>query len=164
MSNSSKPFGIVYVIAHDCLGAVKVGCSSAGTDRIGTFARDGWQPFRRLRTATPDHARTVEQATLFHLRHRLYIQPFLTARHMPAGGWTETSSINLISPGCLWDLVCEQAGLFQMSPVVLKAPDGRRRNGGTPPRRRPGDTARYHAAARLAASETARQHAAREDS
>jgi hypothetical protein len=43
------------------------------------------------------------------------------------------------------------------------APDGRRFNGGTPPRRRPGDTAPYHAAAGFAAAETARQNTAKKD-
>jgi chemotaxis protein histidine kinase CheA len=43
------------------------------------------------------------------------------------------------------------------------APDGRRFNGGTPPRRTPGDTAPYHRAAGFAASETARQNNAKKD-
>jgi uncharacterized membrane protein YhaH (DUF805 family) len=55
----------------------------------------------------------------------------------------------------------------QMSPREKRdpnAPDGRRFNGGTPPRRTPGDTAPYHPAAKVAASETARQKTARKDS
>lgn len=55
----------------------------------------------------------------------------------------------------------------QMSPREKRdpnAPDGRRFNGGTPPRRTPGDTTPYHPAAGFAASETARQNPAREDS
>lgn len=43
------------------------------------------------------------------------------------------------------------------------APDGRRFNGGTPPRRTAGDTAPYHPAAGFAASETARQNATQKD-
>ena len=43
-------------------------------------------------------------------------------------------------------------------------PDGRRFNGGTPPRRTPGDSTPFHAAAKVAAADTARQHATREDS
>lgn len=55
----------------------------------------------------------------------------------------------------------------QMSPRAKRdpdAPDGRRNNGGTPPRRTPGDTAPYHPAARVAAADTARRTTAREDS
>jgi hypothetical protein len=43
------------------------------------------------------------------------------------------------------------------------APDGRRFNGGTPPRRAPGDTTPYHLAAGFAASGTARQNATQKD-
>jgi hypothetical protein len=43
-------------------------------------------------------------------------------------------------------------------------PDGRRYNGGTPPRRTPGDSTPFHTAAKVAAADTARQHATREDS
>ncbi|HEY3478472.1 MAG TPA: hypothetical protein VGL02_06175, partial [Streptomyces sp.] len=43
-------------------------------------------------------------------------------------------------------------------------PDGRRFNGGTPPRRTPGDSTPFHAAAKVAAADTARQHTTREDS
>jgi hypothetical protein len=54
----------------------------------------------------------------------------------------------------------------QMSPREKRdpnAPDGRRFNGGTPPRRTAGDTVPYHPAAGLAASETARQNTAQKD-
>jgi chemotaxis protein histidine kinase CheA len=55
----------------------------------------------------------------------------------------------------------------QMSPREKRdpnAPDGRRFNGGTPPRRTPGDTPAYHPAAKVAAADTARQNVNREDS
>ena len=42
-------------------------------------------------------------------------------------------------------------------------PDGRRFNRGTPPIRKPGDTAPYHRAAGFAAAETARQNNAKKD-
>lgn len=55
----------------------------------------------------------------------------------------------------------------QTSPRVRRdpnTPDGRRNNGGTPPRRTPGDTEPYHPAAGFAASDTARRNTPREDS
>jgi hypothetical protein len=54
----------------------------------------------------------------------------------------------------------------QMSPREKRdpnAPDGRRFNGGTPPRRTSGDTAPYHPAAGFAAADTARHTAAQKD-
>lgn len=155
MPNDKIKYGIVYVVVHPARRAVKVGYTSPGAGRIEELMRDGWQPFRRLHVATPDIARTVEQATLFDLRNRLYIPQFLTSDRMRTFGWTETASIGLIDPKRLWEIVCEQAGLLQMSPSV-SAPDRRRTNGGVPPRRRPGDTPQYVPAAGREASRTAR--------
>lgn len=155
MPNREIKYGIVYVVAHPARGAVKVGYTSPGAGRVEELMRDGWQPFRRLYVVTPDMARAVEQATLFDLRNRLYIPQFLTSDRMRTFGWTETASIGLIAPGDLWEIVCEQAGLLQMSPSV-SVPDRRRTNGGTPPRRRPGDTPQYVPAAGREASRTAR--------
>lgn len=150
MSDNKIKYGIVYVLAHPVRRAVKVGYTSPGAGRVEGFMRDGWQLQYRLYVATPAMARDIEQATLFELRHRLHIQPFLTSDRMNTGGWTETASVSLLTPRHLWEIVCEQAGLLQMSPLV-SAPDRRRWNGGVPPRRRPGDTPRYSRIARTQA-------------
>jgi hypothetical protein len=131
--------GITYVYTHPGFRAIKVGYTSIRSRRLQELARRGWEPYRTLLLATSDLARQTEQAALFEIRHRLHVPQYLTAAQM-VNGWTETSSLALITASRVWDVVCEQAGQIQLSPSVGRAPDGRRRNGGTPPRRVAGDT------------------------
>jgi len=132
--------GITYVLVHPGFRAVKVGYTSPRTKRLEELGRRGWIVYRRLEVGAPEAARQIEQATLFELRHRLYIPPYLTRTDMRAFGWTETSSLGLIEAREVWDIVCHQAGLLYLSPHVAGPADGRRRNGGTPPRRVRGDS------------------------
>jgi hypothetical protein len=142
--------GITYVLTHPDFRAVKVGYTTVGSHRLEDLGRRGWQPYRTLAVATPQLARQIEQAALFEIRFRLYVPQYLTAMDM-RHGWTETSSLALITARQVWDAVCKQAGLIQMSPVIARPPDGRRNNGGTPPRRRPGQTLPYSNFARAQA-------------
>lgn len=149
--------GLTYVLTHPGYRSVKVGFTTEGSDRIEGLGRRGWILHRSLRLQTPDLARAVEQAALFQIRHRLSVPVHLTADLMHAG-WTETVSARLLPASAVWQLVCEEAGALYLAPVVRKAiGPGRKRNGGTPPRRVPGDTPKYHRAARVAAAETARR-------
>lgn len=132
--------GITYVLVHPGFRAVKVGYTSPKAKRLEEFGRRGWIVYRRLEVGAPEVARQIEQATLFEIRHRLYIPSYLTRNEMRAFGWTETSSLGLIEACKVWDIVCQQAGLLYLSPHVTGPPDGRRRNGGTPPRRVRGDS------------------------
>lgn len=131
--------GITYVITHPGYGAVKVGYTTPNAVRLEEFGRRGWRLYRTLDSATPGLAREIEQATLFDLRFRRYVPAYLTQAEVKPGGWTETSSLALISARDLWVLVCEQAGLIQLHPEVKRPLDRRRFNGGTPPIRRRGD-------------------------
>lgn len=131
--------GITYVLVHPGSRAVKVGYTSPKAKRLEEFGRRGWIVYRRLEVGTPETARQIEQATLFEIRHRLYIPSYLTRNEMRAFGWTETSSLGLIEAREVWDIVCQQGGLLYLSPHVAAPADGRRNNGGTPPIRRPGD-------------------------
>jgi hypothetical protein len=144
--------GVTYVLTHSALGSVKVGYTTTRSNRIDYLIRNGWDAYRYLFSESGAVARQVEQETLFELRHRLYIPAHLTADVLPDGGWTETSSLSLISAQQLWDIVCEQAGRVQLSP-------GRGRWMRRPPahyRRRKGDTPRFVRAARVEAARTAR--------
>lgn len=132
--------GLTYVLTHPGFRAVKVGCTTSKSRRLEYFGRRGWEPYRTLAVATQSLARQVEQATLFKIRFHLYVPPYLTEIEMRYGGWSETSSLGLISAQEIWDVVCEQAGAIQLAPVLGRAPDGRRQNGGNPPRRQPGQT------------------------
>lgn len=147
--------GVVYVITHPDFHSVKVGYTTASSTRIEQFMKRGWQPFRQLFTTDARLARRVEQAVLFDLRHRLHIAPHLTRAHMAHdAGWTETASALLITADALWGLVCEQAGLEQLAPIVRRTPFKRQGPGYHP--RTKGDTPKYSRAARTEASRTAR--------
>ncbi|WP_428956197.1 hypothetical protein [Streptomyces sp. cg35] len=131
--------GLTYVLLHPGFCAVKVGFSTPKATRLTDFGRDGWQAYRTLEVTSHGMARRIEQAALFEIRFRRFIPPYLSRNEMSLCGWTETSSLGLISVRDVWDVVCEQAGLIQLSPHLTGPPDGRRRNGGTPPRRVRGD-------------------------
>lgn len=143
--------GITYVVTHQDLRAIKVGCTSARSNRLEYLERRGWTPYRHLAVETTRLARQIEQATLFELRFRLHVPPYLKVDQLPNGGWTETASAALIGAPEVWEIVCEQAGLAQLNPDVGR---GMRQ----PPahRRQRGDTPRYVAAARSEAARTAR--------
>lgn len=148
--------GITYVMTHLEFRSVKVGHTGSEESRVSQLMKHGWQPYRHLRSATIEQARSIEQATLFYVRFRLCIPVHLTRAHMGhAAGWTETSSAALISARSTWELVCEHAALEQMAPVVQKVrPVSTYRP--VPPLRRKGDTPRYVKVARTEASRTAR--------
>lgn len=131
---------LTYVITHPHFRAVKVGHTTPEAKRLEDFRRRGWEPYRTLELSAPEIARHVEQMALFEIRYRRLVPSYLTRNEMREFGWTETSSLGLISAREAWDVVCWQAGLFYLSPHVTGPTDGRRRNGGTPPRRVRGDT------------------------
>lgn len=143
--------GITYVVIHPGFRAVKVGFTAIGSCRLEDLGRRGWEPYRTLAVVTQELARQVEQAALFEIRFRRYVPHYLTSTEMPKGGWTETASLNLIAARDVWDVVCEQASVIQLGPAIERAPDGRRRNGGTPPVRRAGQTLPYSKLARTQA-------------
>ena len=130
---------LTYVITHPEFRAVKIGYTDSKSRRLEAFGRRGWRPYRALEVATSEIARCIEQASLFDIRHRRLVPQYLTANEMQFG-WTETSSLGLVTAREVWDLVCWQASLIYLAPHVTGPTDGRRRNGGTPPRRVPGDS------------------------
>ena len=147
--------GITYVMTHAGFRSIKIGHTGAEEDRVPQLMKHGWQPYRHLRSMSVDQARRIEQATLFDIRFRLGIPVQLTRAHMGhAAGWTETSSANLITAREAWELVCEQAALDQLAPVVASVPPVRSYRP-VPPRRQRGDTPRYVRAARVEAARTA---------
>jgi hypothetical protein len=143
--------GLAYVLTHPEFRAVKVGCTTSNSRRLEYFGRRGWEPYRSLTVATRSLARQIEQATLFEIRFHLYVPHYLTGTEMRYSGWSETSSLGLITAREVWDVVCEQAAALVLSPTIGRVADRRRRNGGTPPIRRPGQTAPYHPIARTQA-------------
>ncbi|MFD4596754.1 hypothetical protein ACFWPQ_01850 [Streptomyces sp. NPDC058464] len=142
--------GLIYLLAHPDFRALKIGFAAAKSDRLEELGRRGWQPYRTLTVATPELAREIEQAALFEIRYRRFVPHLLTSKEV-RHGWTETFSLSLITVREAWDVLCSQAGLVYLAPHVTGQPDGRRRNGGTPPRRVPGQTLPYSRMARTQA-------------
>lgn len=110
-SDWTKP-SRVYVLHHLQLDAVKVGIAAQGArnDRIARHAQGRWRLHRTLHTDTGHYAWLIEQAVLRRLRLDLGLPPYLTAKQMPQGGFTETASAAAIPPDRLWTMVCEEAG------------------------------------------------------
>lgn len=144
--------GITYVFVHSGFQSVKVGYTTPSTGRLRELTRRGWTPYRSLISESAKLAREIEQATLFDLRCRLYVPPHLSKEQlMGIDGWTETSSLALISAKEVWETVCWQAALAQLTPSIGRPFDGRRYNGGTPPRRVAGQTLPHSRMARTQA-------------
>ncbi|MGW9371169.1 hypothetical protein ACWGVR_14300 [Streptomyces xanthophaeus] len=143
-----------YVVESRQMRAVKVGWAAAGSKRFAQLERYGWHLHRLLTVADRALAREIEQATLFILRHRLYVPHYVPEEDMPAGGWTETSSSELVTAPELWQIVCEQAAAIQLAPVITRSGRSNR----VPPKhqRTKGDSLRHVPAARREAAETAR--------
>ncbi|WP_405883624.1 hypothetical protein OG747_36585 [Streptomyces sp. NBC_01384] len=141
---------VVYVLSHPEFRAVKIGFAATKSNRLEELGRRGWHPYRTLIVATPELAREMEQAALFEIRYRRFVPHFLTSAEV-RHGWTETFSLGLITAREVWDIVCWQAAMTYFAPHVTGPPDGRRRNGGTPPRRVRGETLPYSRMARTQA-------------
>lgn len=144
--------GITYVFSHPVLESVKVGYTTPSAKRFQELFRRGWAPYRFLRSESATLAREIEQAALFDIRFRLYVPAHLVREQLLGiDGWSETSSLTLISAAEVWEIVCQQAALIQLAPGIGRPSDGRRNNGGTPPRRVAGQTLPYSRMARTQA-------------
>ena len=90
-----KAPGIIYLLEHLDLGAIKVGISTTAskTDRIGQHELNGWTRINVWSVTTGFVAREVEQEILGWWRNELKLLPGCTASDMPQGGHTETVSI-----------------------------------------------------------------------
>lgn len=141
---------LIYVLSHPGFRALKIGFAATKSGRLEELGRRGWQPYRTLTVVTPDLAREIEQAALFEVRYRRLVPHFLTSQEL-RHGWTETFSLSLLPSREAWNIVCLQAGMTYLAPHIVGPPDGRRRNGGTPPRRVPGQTLPYSRMARTQA-------------
>ena len=118
--------GITYVFIHPSLRSVKVGYTTPSANRFRELIRRGWTPYRRLNSKSATLAREIEQAALFDIRFRLYIPPHLCSEQMTGiDGWTETSSLALITATEAWEIVCQQAALIQLAPSIGRPQDGR---------------------------------------
>lgn len=83
---------VIYLIAHDELGALKVGITStnATAPRITIHRANGWRVIRVWETGTGQQAVYVESAILRWWRDELRLRPYCREGDMPQGGFTET--------------------------------------------------------------------------
>jgi hypothetical protein len=84
--------GIIYLLKHDNLGALKVGITSTNSrhDRLQVHSANGWRTIKTWKTKTGQDAVYVEGILLAWIRNELELYPFVDATKMPQGGWTET--------------------------------------------------------------------------
>lgn len=96
-----KAPGIIYLLEHLDLGAIKVGISTTAskTDRIGQHELNGWTRINVWSVNTGFVAREVEQEILRWWRNEMKLLPGCTGSDMPQGGHTETVSAIEVDPG-----------------------------------------------------------------
>ncbi len=84
--------GVIYLIAHDEYGALKIGITSTKTtrERLAVHRLHGWRVIREWVTETGQQAVFAEGEVLRWLREDLGTKPCLLPDDMPQGGWTET--------------------------------------------------------------------------
>jgi hypothetical protein len=89
-----KAPGIIYLLEHLDLGAIKVGISTTAskTDRIGQHELNGWTRINVWSVTTGFVAREVEQEILGWWRNEMKLLPGCSGSDMPQGGHTETVS------------------------------------------------------------------------
>lgn len=111
----------VYILAHDGLGALKVGHTSDDR-RIHQYARHGWSLVARELLPDPGAARMAEQAVLAHLRATLGSTPFLAKEDMGAvHGYTETFDASKVDREKLKLMVCASANVARRETENLVA-------------------------------------------
>lgn len=92
---------IVYLVSHKTLGAAKVGISKATNDRVNQHTKEGWRIYRQLE-CRGDIALMLESALLRRWRSDLALEPKLSKRQMPQGGYTETVDLESVKLGTEW--------------------------------------------------------------
>ena len=89
--------GLVYLIFHPSLLALKVGVTGVGSTRVATFERHGWQVLMQENFDTGFKAAFVEKRILSWWRDELKLAPYLSEQQMPIGGWSETVGAGAVS-------------------------------------------------------------------
>ena len=86
---------VVYLLVHELLGALKIGVSNDGTNRLQDHRRQGWEIIEKHRM-TGEQAYLVERAVLAWWRVDLGLPPYLSRAEMPQRGETETVSADAL--------------------------------------------------------------------
>lgn len=108
--------GATYLLIHEELGAVKVGITGEGTDRLRSFQRQGWQVVHSERFEVGYDAMSVERAILDWWRNELGLPPYLLAEDMPLlGGATETAELEMMPALTAVERMTQEATLLRES-------------------------------------------------
>lgn len=86
---------ILYLVTHQALGAAKVGIGNTRGRRLKEHQAGGWEVHAVVQVPGAI-AETIEASVLGWWRTSLGLPPFLSAREMPQGGWTETVDLDAI--------------------------------------------------------------------
>lgn len=96
--NFSGP-ATLYVLEHGELGAVKIGITGVGSERIRKFELIGWRKVHLYQFEVGRKAYEVEQLALSEVRSSKSLDPFLTIGDMAGlGGHSETFDRKSLSP------------------------------------------------------------------
>lgn len=88
--------GTTYLIVNERLGALKVGITGVGTDRLRSFQRLGWEVAHLEHFEMGNDAMSVERAILDWWRIELALPAYLSPDDLPIGGSTETAELQMM--------------------------------------------------------------------
>jgi hypothetical protein len=86
---------MVYLCVNARRGALKVGIGSPTSVRLDRHRVRGWATVMTV-TVTGAAALAIERRVLNWWRNDLGLPPYLSAREMPQGGWTETVDLDAV--------------------------------------------------------------------
>lgn len=78
--------GVVYLLSHEQMGALKVGVTAVGSTRLDEFQKRGWRVLAQGGFETGQEAVSVETRTLEWWRQDLGLEHYLGPEQMPLGG------------------------------------------------------------------------------
>ncbi|ASN39189.1 hypothetical protein CGQ24_09280 [Arthrobacter sp. 7749] len=87
---------MTYLLVNEELGAIKVGVTAVGSNRLSSFRRYGWEAAHIEKFETGFDAMSVERQILDWWRNDLALPAYLSPEDMPVGGSTETAELEIM--------------------------------------------------------------------
>lgn len=89
---------VTYLIVHESLGAIKIGITAPGSERLKSFRRAGWEVAHLEEFETGYPAMALEREVLAWWRTELSLPAYLSTEDIPYGGATETAELEMMPP------------------------------------------------------------------
>lgn len=89
---------VAYLIIHERLGAIKIGITAPGSERLKAFRRAGWELVHLEAFQTGHPAMALEREILDWWRCELSLPAWLSPEDMPQNGATETAELEMMPP------------------------------------------------------------------